>query len=123
MKKQKSNISVKNDLGYKVTPNIIFGDNNTFPTGDLLDANGVIQLIYLLVAGEVLTPGDAISAGGSSGSTGSDPAHAPINKRNITSADIVDGTITAEDFSESVKQAINSVYEEDDETLYMGSLE
>lgn len=43
--KQKTNISVKNNLGYHVTSNMELGPNNGFPSGDILDANATSELI------------------------------------------------------------------------------
>lgn len=43
--KQKTNISVKNNLGYHVTANMEIGPNKGFISGDILDANAVAKLI------------------------------------------------------------------------------
>lgn len=43
--KKKTNISVKNSLGYKVTPSMIIGPDNGYVSGDILDANATVELI------------------------------------------------------------------------------
>lgn len=43
--KQKTNISVKNNLGYHVTANMEIGPNKGYASGDILDANAVEQLV------------------------------------------------------------------------------
>lgn len=43
--KNKSNISVKNNLGTRVTPSIILGESINYPSGDILDANATLQLL------------------------------------------------------------------------------
>ena len=43
--KQRLNLSIKNNLGYRVNPNLILGDYRGFSSGDILDANAVIELI------------------------------------------------------------------------------
>ena len=48
--KQKTNISVKNNLGYHVTANMEIGPNKGFISGDILDANAVAKLIEDKVA-------------------------------------------------------------------------
>ena len=43
--KQKTNISVKNNLGYHVTAEMEVGDNYGYASGDILDANATAKLI------------------------------------------------------------------------------
>lgn len=43
--KQKTNISVRNNLGYHITSEMELGPNNGYSSGDILDANAVEQLI------------------------------------------------------------------------------
>lgn len=43
--KQKTNISVKNNLGYRVNVEMEVGDNGNYSSGDILDANATAQLI------------------------------------------------------------------------------
>jgi hypothetical protein len=43
--KQKTNISVRNNLGYHITSEMELGPNNGYSSGDLLDANATAELI------------------------------------------------------------------------------
>lgn len=43
--KQRLNFSIKNNLGYRVNPNLILGDYRGFSSGDILDANAVVDII------------------------------------------------------------------------------
>lgn len=43
--KQKTNISVKNNLGYRVNVDMEVGENKGFSSGDILDANATAKLI------------------------------------------------------------------------------
>lgn len=43
--KQKTNISVKNNLGYHITANMEIGENYGYASGDILDANAVAKLV------------------------------------------------------------------------------
>ncbi len=43
--KQKTNISVKNNLGYYISPSIEIGGANGYVSGDLLDANATVKLV------------------------------------------------------------------------------
>ncbi len=43
--KQKTNISVRNNLGYHITSEMELGPDNGYSSGDLLDANATAELI------------------------------------------------------------------------------
>ena len=100
--KRKTNISIQDNRGVRVTANMIVGEQyQGFSSGDFLDANAVIQLVKELIQQEVI----AIA-------TGLD---------NITSANITDGTIQMNDLSDEVIRKINSEYDENDEALSVSS--
>jgi len=81
----------------EVRAHLIVSDKvDGYKKGDILDANTIVKMIK-----------DAIS-GGSEGTP-----------KNITSADIVDGTIQIEDLSEDVADKLSSVYSPEDEILYI----
>lgn len=92
--KTKTNISVRNPLGYRTTSNMILGKAHGYQPGDILDANAVTELVYAIIAGEVFPDG-------------------------ITSEDIQDGTILIEDLSDEVIDKMSSTYDEDDQALYL----
>ena len=45
MKKSKTNISVVNNVGIRRNADVHIGDNGPYPSGDILDANAILQLI------------------------------------------------------------------------------
>lgn len=47
MNKSKTHIQVKNNSGYSVNANILVGENGSYSSGDILDANAVEESIKL----------------------------------------------------------------------------
>ncbi len=45
MKKSKTNVSVVSNVGIRRNVNVHVGDNGSFPSGDILDANATKQLV------------------------------------------------------------------------------
>lgn len=45
MKKNKTNLSVVNNAGIRVKPNILVGDSGSYSSGDILDANAVEKVV------------------------------------------------------------------------------
>ena len=45
MKKNKTNLSVVNNAGIRVKPNILVGDSGSYSSGDILDANAVDKVV------------------------------------------------------------------------------
>lgn len=92
--KTKTNISVRNSLGYHTTSNMILGEAHGYQSGDILDANAVAELVYAIITGEVFPGG-------------------------ITSENIQDGTISVNDLSREVIDKMTSTYNENDQALYL----
>lgn len=90
--KRKTDISVQDNRGIRRKVNMIVSDEyNGFQSGDILDANTIVALIKY-----------AMEHGG-----------------EITSEDIVNGTIMLEDLSDEVMDRMSSEYEEGGEILYL----
>lgn len=90
--KRKTDISVQDNRGIRRKVNMIVSDEyNGFQSGDILDANTIVALIKY-----------AMEHGG-----------------EITSEDIVNGTIMLEDLSDEVTSRMSSEYEEGGEILYL----
>lgn len=93
--KRKTNVSVQDNMGVrKVSNMIVSSETHNFASGDILDANAVMELILSVVS---QIPGG----------------------KEISSEDIVNGTILIEDLSEEVTNKLESVYEEGEESLYI----
>ncbi len=96
--KRKTNISVQDNRGIRVTPRMIVGEEfNGFVSGDILDANAIVSLI-IKIAGE---------GGGQ------------VLPNSITSDEIKDGTIRKEDLADDVADKLESVYKENEQSLYI----
>ena len=53
MNKTKLNVSVKNNAGITVKPSVIVGDQGSYSSGDILDANAIENLINSKISGVV----------------------------------------------------------------------
>lgn len=94
--KRKTDISVQDNRGIRRKVNMIVSDEyNGFQSGDILDANTIVALIKY-----------AIEHSGSHGG-------------EITSEDILNGTIRLEDLADEVTNKMESEYEEGNEVLYL----
>ena len=90
--KRKTDISVQDNRGIRRKVNMIVSDEyNGFQSGDILDANTIVALIKY-----------AMEHGG-----------------EITSEDILNGTIKLEDLADEVTNKMESEYEEGNEVLYL----
>ena len=95
--KRKTNVSVQDNRGVRRTVNMIVNNEyNGFRSGDILDANTIVAMIKYAIEH---------SGGGHSG--------------EITSEDIVNGTIQLEDLSDEVTNKMESEYEHESEVLYL----
>jgi phage FluMu protein gp41 len=53
--KSKTNISIRNNSGIKVTPNIIIGETfRQYTSGDLLDANATAEMVKKMIHDETI---------------------------------------------------------------------
>lgn len=95
--KRKTNISVQDNKGIRISPNMIVGETfNGYKSGDILDANAIIDLVKSMI----------------------DAAGGDVSKI-VTSKDILDGTIMLNDLADEVTDKLESEYDQDDEILYM----
>ena len=101
--KRKTNISVQDNLGIRRTSNMIVSEKyNGFLSGDILDANAIVDLVKTV-----------IDIYGSASGTG----------RLVTSEDIQNGTILIEDLSKEITDKLESTYKQDEELLMLNNSE
>ena len=94
--KRKTNISVQDNRGIRVTSNMMVGEKfNGYASGDILDANSIVELILQLIGNGI------------------------IHSDAITSESIKDGSINVEDLSDDVKNLLSSgtTFQYADETM------
>lgn len=98
---KKTNISVQDNRGIRVRSNMILGNEAGFSSGDILDANAVVELIKKYTAAII----------------NHETTEVPVG--TITSENILDGTIQMEDLSDEVKQKLDFVYDEEEDALHI----
>lgn len=95
--KRKTNISVQDNRGIRITPNMTVGEKfNGYVSGDILDANAIVDLVKKMIR----------DGGG-------------VVPDSITSEDIADGTIQIVDLAKEVTDKLDSKYDESEEKLYI----
>lgn len=98
--KRKTNLSVQNNRGARVIPNMHVGEEyHGYIPGDILDANMIVKLIHDAIAGISIEGTDLPVA--------------------IGSEQIIDKSVQLNDLSDEVTAKLGSTYVADSESLYL----
>lgn len=99
--KRKTNISVQDNRGARVIPNMHVGEEyHGYIPGDILDANTIVKLIHDAIAGISIEGTDL-----------------PLD--SVGSSQIIDKSVQLNDLSDEVTDKLGSTYVADSESLYL----